>query len=1130
MVNIITGGSDSVREDLFTDKIKEAAQQGRDVLVIVPDQFSFDYEKKLYDSMGAKLFNGIRTAGFNRLAEKITEKYGGYSRENAGDNARMILMYKAVRRFSKEGGVKFYKKSLDKGSFISELIDLTGKLRQSGVTPDDLALAADRLEGTVSLKLADLSRLFRYYLDELDNAQMKDEVSEMAAAAELAKEREYFKGADIFVSSFNSFTYDEEKIIDLCISQGAGFTISLLMDNDSVKSFHSHSFAVTVRTEQQITDMAKAHNKSINMVLADRREGRSYDIGFLGRELFNYSRAGYAAQSEDVKIFSADDVYEETDLICAEICRLVREENYRFSDIACTARDLSKFAPVLESTFEKYDIPYYTDRRESVSSSAIVNYINALFRTVLTKEFRTADIMKLIKSPLFGILEYDVTDLEEYCIKWNVDRQMWLAPFTAPAGEQSDSEERKAAKLQKINDLRVSIIQPLLDFKTAAADATAKEICTAFYKLLGDIKLSEQTYSLVKRAGASQNETETELSRELKQLWTMCLSAVRSIYEILGDDKISLRQYYELYRLMLSQMKISNPPQKLDCVRLLDAVRSRTDGVKVMFAAEVNDGIFPAPAGGAGLVSEHEKEMLRLTQDIDIRSGAMNDFQNERLAAYTALSSAEEKLYILYSGADLLGNEKRPSMLVKEVTAILGTKVRKISSLPAEFFCTSYKTAYTKYIEHSRDKTAEMQSIYDSVMGSPLYYDKLCGLRKKNSSPKYTLAPEKAAETFFKGEISPVSPTKLDNYYKCPFMYFCNYGLHLSKIRQVKVDGLSAGNIIHGLLEKILKKPDSEEYDTNFVLMTDDEIKDFIRRHFEECYAEELGGDFGKDAGFDFRYKKLEQKAFYIVKFVQNDIKKGSFVPCAFEYKLWRDPEEGGSLALKLKDGRKIVLTGTVDRADIYTDKDGVKYLRIIDYKTGSTTFDLRALYHGLNLQMLVYLSDILETQNEINREDALKQAGVIYFNFKETAENRADSGCTDEELEETQTEHCIKGFKRTGRLVDRADIVKAMDLSTRYKVTDRKFSAMREYAKRKVAEYGNRLLEGDIAAEPYEGVCSYCDYSGICAMAVYTDENTDKPAETAAMEEILDEIANELDAKVSNTENSENEGKEAEQ
>lgn len=1088
MLEIITGGVRSSREKTFIDRICEAAAAGEQVLVIVPDQFSFEYDKKLYENLGARLFNSIETAGFDRMAEDIVERYGSRAKDTANDNAQIILMYRAVEKFAKGGGVKYFKKSLGKASFIGELIGLLPQLRRSGITPEMLQMAAERLEGTVSLKLLDLSRIYQIYMEELERANMKDSLSVMAEAAELCKKRPLFADKCVFVSAFNDFSFDEKQILDRCIKEGKSVTVSLLIDDGFASRCPTHPFDITIGTQQALVDMARAHNKNVRFARAEDRTGNSMEIMQLSERLFDLDRVRYKSSGDSVQVLAADDMYEEADYICAEICRLVREEGHSYNDIVITLRDMEIFSPVIESALERYDIPFFLDKRDSVDASAIVHYIDSIFKTVLTRRFKTENIMKLIRSPLFSMLNYEISDLEDYCIRWSVDGDMWTEDLTA---------EPDGCKLERINELRKQVMDPLIRFKEETKDCSAAEISKAFYRLLGELRLSEQTYSLVKRVSASDNDTDTEMSRGLKQLWTMSLSAVRSIYEILGDEKISLRRYYELYSLMLSRMKVSEPPQKLDCVRVIDAAHSRIDEVKTVFAAEVNDGIFPAAVKNRGLVTEHEKELLKQHEGLVIESNALSDLKHERLAAYSALCAPSDRLYVTFSRADLLGNEKRPSMLVKEVCEILGLDIQAINQLPVEFFCTSYKTAYNKYIEHSRDNTPEVLAIRESLMGSAYYYDKLSALRQANSDSPYRLSADGARETFFRSERAEVSPTKLDNYFKCPFMYFCNYGLRLSRSKKMDLDGLNKGLMIHDVLEKAIdtegKTP--EESRKSFLDMTEEQIADLIEECFAEYYEKQFCGDFGKNHTFAYRFTAMKQQAFNIVRYVQREMAAGDFSPVVTEYELTN--EEGADhLDLTLKDGRHIVLIGTIDRADVYENENGERFVRIVDYKfRKQVNFSLAELYCGLNLQMLIYLSILLETGNPVNPRKDLKQAGVFYLKLiGDDISLSEDCELSEEALFDAACESAVNAFSRKGRISDISAVNEKLDSSlnkrslTGLTMSDPMFTAMRIFAKRKVVEYGDRLLDGDIDAKPLDGVCAYCDYAGICGRAFPDD------------------------------------------
>ena len=448
MLELITGGVRSSREKFFTDRICTAASSGEDVLVIVPDQFSFEYDKKLYNALGARLFNKIETMGFDRLAQDIVDRYGSKAKDTANENAMLIMMYKAVKDISKNGSVRYYKKSLNKPTFIDELLDLIPKLRRSGITPQDLSMAAVRLEGTISLKLLDISQIYQNYIDELEKANMKDALSVIEESSKLAWQFGVFKDKAVFVSSFNDFSYDERKLLEQCITSAKSLTVSLLLDSRTVSQCRVHPFDLTLKTQQQLIDCAEMHNIKVNSVKLDDTDVASPQLKAVSTYLYNNRPRTEVENDSSVQLFAADDMYEEADFICAEICRLVRENAYSYNDIAVTLRNMDSFSPIIESALEKYDIPYFIDKHDSIDASAIVHYIDCVFKTVLTGKFRTDNIIKLIKSPLFSMLNYEISDLEDYCIRWGVDGDMWLEDFTAAP--------EKGVDLERINTFRIS--------------------------------------------------------------------------------------------------------------------------------------------------------------------------------------------------------------------------------------------------------------------------------------------------------------------------------------------------------------------------------------------------------------------------------------------------------------------------------------------------------------------------------------------------------------------------------------------------------------------------------------------------------------------------------------------------
>ncbi|MGN1134364.1 MAG: PD-(D/E)XK nuclease family protein [Oscillospiraceae bacterium] len=1094
MLNLITGANHTNKDKIFIDLIKQQAEAGKDILIIIPDQFSLEYDKKLYSALGAQLFNKIKAMGFNRLAELTAKEFGSNSTENADKNAVIICMYKAIRAFRKSGNVKFYEKSLQKSSFISELIAIIDDFSRSGLTYQDLEISAANAEGSLALKLYDISQIYKLFNQELDNAGLKMPVTAVEECAKTAEEKGYFIRKEIFIDAFADFSADEYKLIRCMLRQADNVTAMLTISHENLAKTNQSPFSQTIRTANSLKHTASELGIEINEteIYHKNSDTCSTEIAHIDENLY-CTRCEKLPQSKKIHLLSANEPYEETEYVAAEICRLVREENYRYKDIAVLAGNLGDISSIIEGTFQRYELPYFIDMKRNAAQSAPIIYINSIFECVLTKKWNTEKILKYIKSPFSDFMDYDIYDLESYCITWNVNGDMWLSDFTAATGNSSS--------LQRINETRRRIIKPLAEFKNASADGTAKDICKAFYTLLDKIGISEQIFSKIKLA-ASMNETEKlQQSRELKQLWTAILSAVSAIYTNMGDEKISLREFYGIFKLMISQISVSQPPQKADCIRIAATNHSRLSDIKAAFVIQTCDKIFPAPIHRNGLLSIKDIKSIN-EMGIDFSQSPKNQLANERFNVYNTLTLPSDKLYVSYSESDSKGNLQNCSAIFPMMNRMFDLPVEKIQDMDIEFFCCSYRTALYKYLEKQNDRNANISSVRQSIKTSQEYSDKLDSILENAKQTEHHLTESNAKAIILPHDLN-MSPTRINDYYSCPFMYFCKYGLKLKTPNSIKIDQLSTGNLIHNCFENILSTETNGKrvYNNNFTSFSDDDIHKLIDECFEKYINENLGGDFGKDATFHENLLQVKDKAFYAIKNIQEELENCLFVPTAFEYNLTKNNGES-ILRIKVDDDISINIRGSIDRADIYTNENGDKFVRIIDYKTGSTTLSLEDLYNGLNLQMLVYLLAITQNINEINTDGKLKPAGILYSHI-----GLPDAYLTPAEIETLKQNQTLDEkikikrasiMKPDGMIIDNEFTLNALNqnldlvftpLKKRGKnnalVTESYFYGIQMFAMKKINEMALSLKGGNIPADPIQSTkrltCSYCDFWSIC-------------------------------------------------
>ena len=171
-------------------------------------------------------------------------------------------------------------------------------------------------------------------------------------------------------------------------------------------------------------------------------------------------------------------------------------------------------------------------------------------------------------------------------------------------------------------------------------------------------------------------------------------------------------------------------------------------------------------------------------------------------------------------------------------------------------------------------------------------------------------------------------------------------------------------------------------------------------------------------------------------------------------------------------------------------------YVRVIDYKTGNTAFDFVALYHGLQLQLMVYLNGAIEVEKRKHPGKEILPAGVFYYNIKDPMiqeKMNADMGEVGEKI--------LKELKMNGLSSDDPRLVRKMDATAKSLpvsfnkdgsfrkgssvATREQFELLNHFVKDKVKKIQESIMEGDASLSPYQrgnkNACTYCPYQTVC-------------------------------------------------
>ena len=321
--------------------------------------------------------------------------------------------------------------------------------------------------------------------------------------------------------------------------------------------------------------------------------------------------------------------------------------------------------------------------------------------------------------------------------------------------------------------------------------------------------------------------------------------------------------------------------------------------------------------------------------------------------------------------------------------------------------------------------------------------------------------------------MDPGGATRLERFASCAFAHFLRYGLRLQERIRYEFRPADMGTLMHQALERF-----SAELSKAGIAWG--ELTDAERDRLIMISLEDAAGDFGNtilqsSARNAYMKKRAERILKRTVWALQKQLSGSDFVPEGFEVAF------GG---------------GRIDRVDILKEKGRV-YVKVIDYKTGNTTFDLTSVYYGLQLQLMIYLDAALEVEKKRNPEAEIIPAGMFYFHVKDPRVS-ADPDTEEEETEEAR----LKEFAMSGLAQADPEIVRRMDafgkaIPVRFNkdggfagsssvASAQQIRMAGDHVRRLVDEFCRRILEGDTEILPYRlgnrTPCEYCEYRDSCS------------------------------------------------
>lgn len=940
----------------------------------------------------------------------------------------------AIKRILKSVPLKCFKSSKD--NLAPSLYDLIIQLKSAKVTPEDIDNAKDKTSGVLKNKLEDVAVVYDAYERYIIENGLEDQSSLLSYLPSVIDADEDLKNSHVYLVGYSGFTAQAR---------------------EAVKSVLKNAKAVTAILTAGENSQVFVNETAEFFVKACRDLGIKLDTINLHSEYTKTGRAivenAFMPVREGVEKINDGSIYllkektptHEIERIAECIKDLVMKGEGRYRDVTVALSDVSEYANRIKETFDALDIPYFIDIKRDVSNHPLVTLITS-YVDAHRKNLERKTLSEFFKNPLFN-QDKNLSDrFENYLIKYNVNYSRINSPFIFEEQREDFSE---------LESMRQNIAEI---FKTFNVKTMIEKLCVKE-------KLSALSAKL-KEIG------EDDESAVNDQVFDAVMKILDQMQLILGDVKMSLTEYKNVFLSGVNALKISIIPQYNDAVFVGGYRETALAKAKYLFAPGLNIDV-PSAKQDVAILSDSDLTALeQIKVLVEPKIKVVNHRIRENVAL--ALGAFSSRLYLSYPIFGVDGNEKQKSELFATINCISEYKPfpEKCLYLTKKQGKKNFALACSQFVERELTDFSIPSAYYKAVGESELKGI----LDSANKEIKERL--DKVDRPLISGETSP---TAIEDYFKCPYQAFISHSLRVREREEGEVNALSVGNLMHDIFSiyatELDKITDEKSSDGIF-----DQAKDIILSREEYgkfLQSKETAATINRILKECRKYCYATYNSFKnsSLKVSKTEVSFGSGANCKYP-------------ALSLLDG-SVKIKGKIDRVD-----ESNNYYRIIDYKTGGVDDSEKSLFAGIKLQLFLYAAAVSRVESQQNNKGL---AGLYYLPVFDRYEKQSDKGAPMAVgftlSEKAALKEQDKLFEDAGssdfmpvRLDKSGTLKGGYDRDT--------LKAYVDYAVTLSESAVKNMKEGVIIPSPYEGVCEYCKFKGVCGAE---NPNARKPDKVTA-------------------------------
>ena len=1184
-LQFVFGASGSGKTEFCVRKALEEAEKdlNHNVYYLVPEQDTLAMQKRIvmYENNKGKGIINLDVLSFQRLY------YASFSHRNKtvpkalDEMGKVMVLSLVAEKYNRN--LLYFQGEIDKSGFLEEAKSLISECMQYGISPENLSnCALKSVKKLTGAKLHDMALLYAGFLNWLlEHGKYTEEGIQDLALEQVLQDPNY-KNATFLLDGFTGFTVSELRCLEILMEGENNILISLEIrsreeGNLYEKGDMSSLFYLTKDAVKEVEELALKLNvkvlPAINVNLYDsisgerRKEGEVYPrfekIPALQKICDDYAygkaeveRACRGQEKRDVKSFEKTEqeekqkekqirpfgitlrecpnILREVEEAAVEIRALVKDEGYRYRDIAVIVPDPESYRDILFRKWKDLEIPFFLEEDIKLMDSPYGKVVRSAL-LVLEKGFLFDTVFRYLRAfPYRGAGEEELVDRWE-----NIARERGLKGLPAfssllkPEEDETEEEKEERTYKKKVEDYQAYWdLTCLFTFyernrKSAEKGLVLKDRIDSLSELLEKTDLENrllESLSFLSEEGMENREESFEKSIGI------ILEMMEKMRESLGEISISKKSFGKLFDLAFSLEKLRQIPATLDQVVVGDLRRSRFHNPKAFLFLGLSSEFLPKGMGKKIIFTEKEREFLR-ESGYRLSPLSWEESYIEKYYVYKAFLTPKERLYLSYPRTLRNGKSGKASPYLKELLPLFsdlkiiysekeklpiynGKRALEelVEELPKK--CTG-KSLYLQKEEIVHRFKTESFRLLHYLWNREEYREEvkkiLKGIFFENTEERIT----KEMSLALYGEILKGSVSRMEVFYSCPYAHFLQYGLNLKDRKTSEVQAFTIGNLYHRMLElffrKLMRRKDMEE-------AFGEKREELLNEVLEELWQDPEFSLFLSGGRNEYLRMKLQKNGRRILWALGKQLLGGDFRPKAVEEE-FKMEEEG------------LQLRGRIDRVDEYLSEDRkTLFLKVIDYKSGKKAFSLKNLFAGLDLQLPLYMDYVLQREKEKNSNREVLPSALFYFAM--------DNPVIPYEEDFDPEKERLKAFKPSGLVNLSEESLSHLEkregesllLPVQCKngeveekgaaVSSEKLEALLAFARKEMLEGAKRIKEGEKGISPIrkEGditSCSYCPYHSICGFDEDIPNFRYRSPDSRTDEELWEEILKKTEEKI---------------